>query len=72
VPGQPGAIGPGAFDADLGHVAKCLEPGEQRLVASLVGGEALSAEQPTQRIQGGRHVDVSMGVDTTGHTPHSF
>ena len=26
------------------------------------------AEQPAERIEGGGHMDVSMGVDTTGHT----
>jgi hypothetical protein len=32
-PGQSDAIGAGALDADLGHVAEPLEPGHQGLVA---------------------------------------
>ena len=72
VAGQARAIGTGALDADLGHVAEGLEPAQQRLVAGRVGLEALRAEQPAERVEGGSHVDVEVRVDTTGHTTRSF
>ena len=70
VASQSGPIGAGAFDADLGDVAKALEPTHQGLVAGRVGGEALRAEQPTERIEGCCNMDVAMGVDSTGD-PHA-
>ena len=70
--GQARAIRTGALHADLGHVAEGLEPAQQRLVAVRVGGKALRAEQPTQRIERGGHMDVTMGIDTTGNPARSF
>ena len=72
VAGQAGPIRARALDADLGHVPEGLEPGQQRLVAGGVGLEALRAEQPPERVEGGSHMDVEVGVDTTGHTTRSF
>ena len=65
---QARAIGPGALHADLGDVAKAPEPAEQRLVARSVGLEALRAEQTSERVEGRCHVNVEVGIDTTGHT----
>ena len=72
VAGQSGPIGTGALDADLGDVAEALEPREQGLVAGRIGGEALGAEQSTQRVEGRSNMDVAMGVDTTGDPTRSF
>ena len=66
VPGQTRSIGAGSFDADLGDAAEVLEPRHQGLVAGGIGRETLGAEQPTERVQCGCHMDVAMGVDTTG------
>jgi hypothetical protein len=44
----------------------------QGLVAGRVSGEALCAEQPTERVERGGYVDVTVSVDTTGHTTRSF
>ena len=71
-PGQPHAIGPGAFDADLVHLAEALEPGQQRLVAGGIGIEGLGADESAQRIECGDDVDVQMGVDTTRDADGSF
>ena len=54
------------FDADLGHLAEALEPGQQRLVAGGVGREGLGADQPAQRVECCGNVDVEVGVDATG------
>ena len=71
-PGQARPIGARALHPHLGERTEALEPGEQRLVASRVGVEALRAEQCSERVQGGGDMDVEVGVDTTGHTPRSF
>ena len=42
---RPDPIGTGALDADLGHLAELLEPGQQRLVAGGIGIERLGADQ---------------------------
>ncbi len=72
VAGQARAIGPGALHADLGDVAEGSEPAEQRLVARCVGLEALRAEQPAERVEGGSDMDVEVSVDATSHTTRSF
>ena len=41
-------------------------------VAGGVGLEALRAEQPAERVQGGSHMDVEVGVDATGDPTRSF
>jgi hypothetical protein len=38
-------------------------------MAGRISPEALGAEQGSERIECGCHVDVEVGVDTTGHTP---
>ena len=70
--GQSRPIGPGALDADLGHVAEPFEPRQQRFVAGRVSGEALGAEQSAQRVQRRSDMDVSMGIDATGDPRRSF
>ena len=72
VAGQAGPIGASALHADLGDVAERAQPLEQGLVAGWVGAEGLRAEQSTERVQGGGDMEVTMGVDTTGHTTRSF
>ena len=72
VAGKARAIRTGALDADLGDVAECLEPAQQRLVAGRVGGKALRAEQSTERIEGCGYMDVAVRVDTTGDPTRSF
>ena len=69
---EPHPIGAGALDADLGHLAEALEPGQQRLVASGVGIERLGADEPTQRVECGSDVFVEVGVDTTRDPGSSF
>ena len=45
VPGEPGAIGTRAFDADQLDRAEVAQPAQQLLVAALGRGEALDAEE---------------------------
>ena len=64
VASQTRAIRAGALHTDLGDFSEGLEPFQQRPVASAIGGKALGPEQPSQRIEGRRHMDVAMGIDT--------
>ena len=66
-PGQPRAVGPGAFDTNLLHRAKATHPLEQRLIPAWRGHEGLHTQHATDRVQGSGHVDVQMGVDTADH-----
>jgi hypothetical protein len=45
VSGQPGAIGPGPFDANRLDRTEVAQPAQQLLVATLRRGEALDAEE---------------------------
>ena len=71
-PGESNSIGSGALDADLGHLAELLEPGQQCLVAGGIGIERLGADQPTQRVECCGNVCVEVGVDTTRDPGCSF
>jgi hypothetical protein len=59
-------------NADLGHIAERAQPLEQRFVASGVGAERLGAKQAAQWIERSGHMDITVGIDTTGHTTRSF
>ncbi len=69
---QPGAVGAGALDADLGHLAETLEPGEQRLVAGGIGTEGLGADEATEWVECGSDVSVEVRIDTTGDPGRGF
>ena len=70
--GEARPIGTGAFDAYFVHFPVGLEPTQQRLVAGRRGRERCGAEQATDSVQGGSHVDVEVRIDSTGHRPRSF
>ena len=63
---QPGAIGPGAFDADELDRAEVAEPPQQLLVAALGRGEALDAEESTSFVQSRRYMDVEVRIYPAG------
>src|ERR1022692_1632683 len=65
-------IRPGAFDAHLGHRPEGAHPLEHRLVALGGGVEGLHTEHAADRVQGGGHVDVQVGVDSTDDSAASF
>ena len=69
---KPGAIGARPFDADFGHLAEALEPGQQGLVAGGIGREGLRADQATEWVECRSNVGVEMGVDTTRDPGWSF
>ena len=71
-PTEARSIGAGALHAHLGHRPEGAHPLEHRLVAPGAGVERLHAEHATDRVQGGGHVDVQMGVDTTDDSAGSF
>jgi hypothetical protein len=71
-PGQARSIRSRAFHPDLGERTEALEPDKQCLVAGRIGVETLRAEQCSERIEGGGHVDVEVSVDATGHPARSF
>ena len=70
--GQAGPIGAGSLHPNLGDRPEALEPGEQRFVTSRIGPEALGAEQCSEGVEGGGHMNVEVGVDTTRHSTRSF
>ena len=72
VAGQARSIRARALNPDLGQRTEALQPGKQRLVAGGVGVETLRAEQRSERVEGGSHMDVKVGVDATSHTRRSF
>jgi hypothetical protein len=71
VPGEAGPVRAGAFHPDPGHRAEPGHPFPQLLVASYGRGERLDAQQATDVVQHGGHVDVQVGVDATGNRARS-
>ena len=49
-----------------------FEPAEQGRVTVGIGPERFGAEQATDLVQGGGHVDLSVGVDATGDGTRGF
>ena len=70
--GDAGPIGPRPLHADLADLAEGFEPGQQVRVAVGVGPERLRAEQATDLVQDGGHVDLAVGVDATGDGARGF
>jgi hypothetical protein len=70
--GDASPIGTRALHADLRDVAKGLEPGEQLCVSARVGLERPGPEQASDLVEGGGHVDLSVGVDASGDGARSF
>ena len=70
--GDAGPIGPRPLHADLADLPEGLQPGEQGRVAVGVGRERCGAEQATDLVQDGGHVDLPMGVDATGDGTRGF
>jgi hypothetical protein len=66
VPGQPGPVAAGPFDADELEGPEGLQPAEQGPIARRCGREALHAEQGSSFVEGGRHVHVEVRVDPSG------
>jgi hypothetical protein len=53
-------------------VAEGLEPAEQLRIAVGVGSERLGPEQATNLVEGSGHMDLAVGVDTTGDGARGF
>ena len=70
--GDAGPIGARPLHADLSDVAEGLEPGQQGRVSVGVGPEGLGAEQASDLVEGGGHVDLAVGVDATGDGARGF
>ncbi len=70
--GDARPIGPRPFHPDFSDVAEGFEPGEQGRVALGIGPERLGAEQATDLVQHGGHVDLPVGVDATGDDTRGF
>ena len=70
--GDAGPIGPGAFHPDLAEDAEGFEPGQQRRVALGIGGERFGAEQSSDLVQDGGHMDLCVGIDATGDNARGF
>ena len=72
VTSDAGPIGPRPFHPDLADLPEGLEPGQQIRIAVGVGPKRLRAEQATDLVQDGGHVDLPMGVDATGDGARGF
>ena len=70
--GDAGPIGARALHTDLADLAEGLQPGQQGRVAVGVGPERLGAEQATDLVQDGGHMDLPVGVDATGDGARGF
>src|ERR1039458_1596798 len=70
--GQACAVGAGAFHPYLGHLPEGAHPLEHRFIAPGGGVERLHTEDTADRIQGGSHVDIQVGVDSTDDGAASF
>ena len=66
VPREAGAVAPGALDTHQVDRPEALQPQGEPAVADCGGLEALGAEQAPVLVEGGRHVDVEVRVDTSG------
>jgi hypothetical protein len=62
-PGQPGSVGAGAFDADLGHRPQALCPVDQRHITAGRGRKRGTAKDAAGLVDDRRHMAVGMGVD---------
>ena len=72
IPGEAGAVGAGALHPDQGDGSEGAHPNEQLPVAGRRRGKRLHAKKPTKRIEGRRHVDIQVGVDSTRDRTRSF
>jgi hypothetical protein len=60
---QPGAVGAGAFDPDLGKLAVTTHPGEQTSIARGVGLELSRTEDPAGAVDHRCVVAATVGID---------
>ena len=63
--GDARPVGPRPFHPDFSDVSEIPEPRHQGGVAVGIGRERCGSEQATDVVQGGGHVNLPMGVDTT-------
>jgi len=67
VAGQAGAVAAGAFDPDQAGGPEPAQPLQEAGIAGRAGREFPDTEQPADRIERGGHMDVGVGVHTTGN-----
>ena len=67
VPGQPGAVTAGPFDADQAHGAEPAQPAQQAGVAGRGGRELLDAEQAADGIERGGDMGICVSVYAAGN-----
>ena len=67
VPGQAGPVRARAFHPDPGHRAEPGHPFQQLLVALYRCRERLDAQQPTDLVHHGSHVQFQVGVNATSN-----
>ncbi len=72
VTGDAGPIGPRPLYTDLADLPEGFEPGQKIRVTLGIGPERLGAEQATDLVQDGGHMDLSVGVDATGDSARGF
>jgi hypothetical protein len=65
VPGQSGAVGPGALHPDLDQLTEGGQPGQQRPVAGAGRGELGVSEQSPGAVERRRVMGSAMGVHAT-------
>jgi hypothetical protein len=70
-PGQPGAVGPSAFDADRAELPVATQPETQLPVAVGVGAELGVGQQPAVLIDDGGVVGAAVAVDPADDNPRA-
>ncbi len=66
--GQAGAVAAGALDPYQAHRPEPAQPAQQVRIPGRGDGEFPDAEQPADRIQGGRDMGISVGVHSAGNS----
>jgi hypothetical protein len=71
-PGQPGAVGAGAFHPDRAEPPVATQPPQQLAVAVGVGAELGVGQQPAVLVDDGGVVGAAVGVDPADDNPRAF
>jgi hypothetical protein len=69
---QPGTVGAGPFDTDPVDQPERTEPQRQRVISRGCRRERLHTQQPADRIQRGRNMNIKVRVDTTDDGTRHF
>ncbi len=69
-PGQPDPPRSGAFHTHQRHCTEAGQPAQQFFVTGSIGGERLDPQHRTVTIDRSCHMDISVGIHPTDHSPY--